>query len=753
MMTVMDGYRFQKSAILQINQDVRFLFQTAKSIPGLADFSFGDWEKTCAALPGQLTEETIRVAVVGPIKSGKSTFLNALLRGDYLKRGAGVVTSIVTRIRAGERLKATLYYKSWTEVNEDMERALVLFPSLNWRSAEDRFDIRRERERSELQQALNALNADLRISEDGRNHNMVLLSSYLQGFDTVRRFLTDQQATQHYEAERFIEHWKYAGNESLAVYLKDIQLDIHSDGVGSNIEIADCQGSDSSNPLHLAMIQDYLRLAHLLIYVISSRTGLRRADIKFLTMIKKMGILDNILFVLNCDFSEHPSIEDLKALAGRVSEELALIKSRPDVYAFSALFNLFESLDGRLAEKDRRRLEHWRSESELVNFSNQETRRFISVFNEILGRQRYMLLFQNHIERLSAIAVGMSNWVGVNRDILSRDAASARAIAERIRRHQQRFGQILSALQSSLSGVVPKVKQAVGADVNRFLEPTSGEIMKAIQTFISGYRLVPENYLESLRGSGFFQTLYQVFQAFKQALDGFITEHINPDIIRFIAAEELKIRDALESIAEPYQGLIEDAYREFCSLMNQLGISIECSGPERTGVPSVETLLRSSGLSLPSLTTTIGYTTRIRTEAILRREFYRVVSGFKKIMKKPVKPGEEDLRAIREGMQRIKRETRKSLEFHLKDYQENLKFRYLFILSETVAQRLAEAVTQQLQAYSADFGVLADRMSTKQGDKERAAALLADMDARCRRIGEALGRLKQDLSGVAQLPS
>jgi len=39
--------------------------------------------------PGQLTEETIRVAVVGPIKSGKSTFLNALLRGDYLKRGAG----------------------------------------------------------------------------------------------------------------------------------------------------------------------------------------------------------------------------------------------------------------------------------------------------------------------------------------------------------------------------------------------------------------------------------------------------------------------------------------------------------------------------------------------------------------------------------------------------------------------------------------------------------------------------------------
>jgi hypothetical protein len=187
--------------------------------------------------------------------------------------------------------------------------------------------------------------------------------------------------------------------------------------------------------------------------------------------------------------------------------------------------------------------------------------------------------------------------------------------------------------------------------------------------------------------------------------------------------------------------------------MNQLGISIECSGLARAEIPNIETLLRSSGLSLPSLVTTIAYTARIRTEAILRREIYRVVSGFKKIMKKPVKPGEEDLRAIKEGMQRIKRETRKSLEFHLKDYQENLKFRYLFTLSETVAQRLSQAVSQQLQAYSADFAVLADRLSTKQGDKEHAAALLADMDVRCRRIGDVLGRLRQDISGFARRPS
>jgi len=89
-----------------------------------------------------------------------------------------------------------------------MELALVLFPRLNWRSREDRFDIRRERNEPSVQQALNALNADLRISEDGRNHNMVLLSSYLQGFETSV-VPTDQQATQHYEPN-VSSHWKYA---------------------------------------------------------------------------------------------------------------------------------------------------------------------------------------------------------------------------------------------------------------------------------------------------------------------------------------------------------------------------------------------------------------------------------------------------------------------------------------------------------------------------------------------------------------
>jgi hypothetical protein len=122
----MDTYSTLKDEILTVNQDVLKLFSTAKSIPGMADYTFGEWEKNCESLPGQLAENTIRVAIVGTIKSGKSTFLNSIFKGEYVKRGAGVITSIVTRVRNAERLRAKLFFKSWDEVNAEMEQALVL---------------------------------------------------------------------------------------------------------------------------------------------------------------------------------------------------------------------------------------------------------------------------------------------------------------------------------------------------------------------------------------------------------------------------------------------------------------------------------------------------------------------------------------------------------------------------------------------------------------------------------------------------
>ena len=376
----MDIYNSLKRELLQINQDISALFSDAESITGMSDRSFADWQKTCSGIYKQMSEKIIRVAVVGPIKSGKSTFINSLFKGDYLKRGAGVVTSIITRVRRGKQLKARLLFKSWDEINFEIDQALVLFPSLDWRTEKNRFDIRRKSERIDLQQALSSLSTEHLFTNHSRNINSVLLASYIKGYEEVKDMISSDTMTSQYEDNMFTEHWAFVGDGSMAVYLRDIQLEIDSGSIDSNIEIVDCQGSDSPNPLHLAMIQDYLLLTHLIIYVLSSITGLREADIKFLSIIKKMGIMDNILFVINCDFSEHESIDDLNALIEKVKEELSMIKPDPEIFSISALFNLFKVQNMNLSQKDRLRLAQWEKEKELTDFSDLGTERFESFF-------------------------------------------------------------------------------------------------------------------------------------------------------------------------------------------------------------------------------------------------------------------------------------------------------------------------------------------------------------------------------------
>jgi hypothetical protein len=138
-----------------------------------------------------------------------------------------------------------------------------------------------------------------------------------------------------------------------------------------------------------------------------------------------MGILDNTMFILNCDFNEHESLEDLRRLESRVCEELALIKPSPEVYTFSALFNLFQQQAERLTDKDKFRLQQWEADTKLVENSRNQRDQFESEFQRKLSQKRHALLWHNHLERLGVIVSGLQNWIHINGDILARDAASA----------------------------------------------------------------------------------------------------------------------------------------------------------------------------------------------------------------------------------------------------------------------------------------------------------------------------------------
>ena len=742
----MDSYSTLKDEILDINHDVSLMFSTARSIPGMADYRFGEWEKTCQHLPRQLAEDTIRVAIVGPIKSGKSTFLNSIFKGEYVKRGAGVITSIVTRVRRGDHLRAKLFFKSWDEVNAEMEQALVLFPSLSWRSENETIDIRQEKERVELERALSQLSADQLITRSSRNINNVILSSYLKGYQTANSLVTMENAVRLYEGDRFADHKAFVGNETLAVYLKDVLLEISSGNVESNIEIADCQGSDSSNPLHLAMIQDYLLLTHQIIYVVSSRTGLREADIRFLSMIKNMGILDNIVFVINFDFSEHESIDDLKSLVNRVREELSMIKPDPDIYTFSALYNLFSAHQTSLSDKERLRFEQWNVDGKFTELSNRETVLFESFFYDRLARKRYTLLLKNHIERLAVILSGITDWIVLNRDVLAQDADSMAGALKKISRHQQGLEQIKSTITKTLNGAVSEIKKELQRDTHRFFDGQSGNIANDLERYIHSYTFAPETYQESLKHTDFSQTLYLVFQEFKQSIDTYITETINPAVIRFLQAREKRIREYFAALIVPFDAMIEDVFDEFSGRLGRGELFNEGINPSSNKPPKMDAVISVGSLRPPPLVAAMQYSTKIKTEAIMRLGLYRAMGNVSKLFRKSDdRESEQSLRALKDAIRRMKRETGKSVVFHLKDYRENLKFRYLFKLAEATADGCAETALNRFQAYFSDLSATMARIGTSQNDKAGAVKILDEMDQVSRQLNEKLDRIRKQI--------
>ena len=694
------------------------------------DYTFGSWEDMCHRIGKQISEEILRVAVVGPIKSGKSTFVNALLSGDYLKRGAGVVTSIVTRIRRGKKLGATLYFKSWDDINADIEQAMTFFPAKDWRSESTPFDIRSRKDRSDLKRALDGLGSDLVMESGTLNANWVLASHYLTGFDSVKGIVESGTGQVVFTDEKFGEHKAFVGNDSFSVYLKDIQLDIDSAILRNNVEIADCQGSDSPNPLHLAMIQDYLVVAHLIIYVISSRTGLREADIRFLSMIKKMGIIDNILFIVNCDFNEHESLDDLNDLVKTVKQELSLIKPSPTLFTFSSLFSLFTSRGMSLSEKDAHRLSQWENATSFVRASVEERALFLKEFDRQIVHDRLSLLLKNHLERLGVMAAGIGNWTEINQEALGGDLESARQFIEKIKHHEEKIDRIKRLVKDTMDGAVGKLIEELKREVDRFFSRQPENVLEMVLDFVRNYRVTLEDYEEKLENTGFNNALYHLFQDVKQNVDLFMAESVNPRLIKFIKEKESHISEFLTSVASPYEGMVLDAIFDYNETVKNFGVTPVFMERTQVPPPDMDDVKNMTHVALPPARATMRYSGKIKTDANLRFGAYSAVKLIKKLFKKPIQNEREyALRALGDSVSLIKRETEKSIVEQFKNLRENIKFQYLLKLANGASNVIFQELGNRFQTYQTDLSRLSSLLDDKGADKENAMMILNEAKA------------------------
>ncbi len=747
-----DLQKHVKEALVDISHDLAAALSKAQNIPGFGNSGMGEWTRICEDVENQIGDAAIRVAVVGAIKSGKSTFVNALFGGDYLKRGAGVMTAIVTRIRPGSRLRATLMFKTWSEIHREIDAALALFPNEIWQSAAEGFDLRDGAQRTALASAVSGLAPDQLITEEAHNPQIALLTGYLKGYDELKAILSEEPVTHRFEEDDFPEHRPFAASDHLAVFLKDIRLEIDTGTVPANTEVADCQGSDSPNPLHLAMIEDYLLTAHLIVYVISSRTGVRQADIKFLNIIRRMGMLDPVIFVVNADLNEHESAEDLTALIDKVREDLGLIVPDPAVHRFSALLELLRAPTHAPTEKDRVRLEAWEAETSLRELSDEGAALFKHVFEEKLTRERNSLLFRSHMERLGVMAYGMAHRINVRKELISRDARGADEMIDRIRAHQEKMEGVRDMIRSTLEGTSRTLKDSLKSEVERFFDARYAETIGGLLRFIDGFALpagLPDG--DGPEKTAFHTDMYQIYSEFKRAVDRYMAETVNPEIIRFVRDAEQRIRNRFESVTGPYDVMLYDVLDEYNRTLERFGIPPVRHRREPILIPDVDAVREEAGVSLPAAEVSMRYSARIKTDAMMRLGIFSFLRIFKKLIKRSpdADRAENRRRALAAGLSRLKAETRESVVSHFKDYRENLKYQYLSKLVDAATGQLNAALIHRFSAYAGDLSEIVRLMGEGQGGSVRLSDRIDDVNATLKGVQTRIDQLRERIAPLA----
>jgi hypothetical protein len=312
--------------------------------------------------------------------------------------------------------------------------------------------------------------------------------------------------------------------------------------------------------------------------------------------------------------------------------------------------------------------------------------------------------------------------------------------------HQQQMTQIASLVKHTLEGASRNIKQKLKRNADRFFDARNGTVVKDIITFIRNFQLNLEPYESTLESSRFTEMLYMVFQDFKAAVDSHLAETIHPRIVKFIREEEEKIKSHLESVATPYAAMVKETMSDYQASMADTGALQPDSLGNRMVLADLKVLKSREKLRLPPVETTMRYSARIKTEAVMRLGLYSAMKVFQKLLKKvEFQQKRRKHKALEDGFRRMKLETVRSISVQFRDYQENVKFQYLFRLTDAMVHQLNDDLREHFQVYFTDASKMIAMVKEEHIDKEWIKESLQKIGATARDFLERIERFRKDV--------
>ena len=154
-----------------------------------------------------------------------------------------------------------------------------------------RFDIRRQTDRQFLRSVYENISQNFPITEQGIRPEAMVLKNALDGYEFCKDKTGADPVRLEFETKLFDNHKEFTGNPAAAFYVKDVCLEVFGKVIEPNVEIADCQGADSTDPGQLAQIIRYIESASFIVYCVSSRNGAQAVRHGVFKADKKAGVV------------------------------------------------------------------------------------------------------------------------------------------------------------------------------------------------------------------------------------------------------------------------------------------------------------------------------------------------------------------------------------------------------------------------------------------------------------------------------
>jgi hypothetical protein len=197
-------------------------------------------------------------------------------------------------------------------------------------------------------------------------------------------------------------------------------------------------------------------------------------------------------------------------------------------------------------------------------------------------------------------------------------------------------------------------------------------------------------------------------------------------------------------VGEPYEAMIAEAISGYRETMERLGITLLEIADSQRVIENLRVKNPASRLEIPSIETAMRYSARIKTEAVIRLGVYSVTRMIKRLFKKEnIRRGQQKTDALKDSVDRIKRETERSVALNFKDYQENIKFQYIFKMTDAVSGQLYEFLSERFRSYTANVSTVIDQIKERHLDKEAARSMLIQIQTRSAFFTGKIERLKE----------